>query len=92
MCAETKSNPEAIISEIDKKYGKYRTKLKVDKKLEFSNSKLYQWNLPDRICAVTISDLKNVYTLSIVVAKSSITKNTMNIDLSPICLDEICKQ
>ena len=92
MCAETKSNPEVIISEIDKKYGKYRTKLKLDKKLEFSNSKLYQWNLPDRIYAVTISDLNNVYTLSIVVAKSSITRNTMNIDLSPICLDESCKQ
>ena len=90
--AETKSNPDVIISEIDKKYGKYRTKLKLDKKLEFSNSKHYQWNLPDRIYAVTISDLNNIYTLSIVVAKSSITKNTMNIDLSPICLDEICKQ
>ena len=90
--AETKSNPDVIISEIDKKYGKYRTKLKLDKKLEFSNSKLYQWNLPDRIYAVTISDLNNIYTLSIVVAKSSITKNTMNIDLSPICLDESCKQ
>jgi hypothetical protein len=89
---ETNKNPESIISKLDKKYGAYKVKLKPDKKLDFSNSKLYQWNLPDKIYAVTISKLKDEYTLSIVVAKAGIDKNTLSVDGSPICLDNSCKE
>lgn len=89
---ETNKNPESIISKLDKKYGAYKVKLKPDKKLDFSNSKLYQWNLPDKIYAVTISKLKDEYTLSIVVARAGIDKNTISVDDSPICLDTSCKE
>jgi hypothetical protein len=89
---EINKNPESIISKLDKKYGAYKVKLKPDKKLDFSNSKLYQWNLPDKIYAVTISKLKDEYTLSIVVARAGIDKNTLSVDGSPICLDTSCKE
>jgi len=89
---ETNKSPESIISKLDKKYGSYKVKLKPDKKLDFSNSKLYQWNLPDKIYAVTISKLKDGYTLNIVIARASIDKNTLSVDGSPICLDNSCKE
>lgn len=89
---ETNKNPESLISKLDKKYGAYKVKLKPDKKLDFSNSKLYQWNLPDKIYAVTISKLKDGYTLSVVVARAGIDKNTLSVDGSPICLDNSCKE
>jgi hypothetical protein len=89
---ETDKNPESLISKLDKKYSAYKVKLKPDKKLDFSNSKLYQWNLPDKIYAVTMSKLKDGYTLSIVVARAGIDKNTLSVDSSPICLDNSCKE
>ena len=89
---ETNRNPESLISKLDKKYIAYKVKLKPDKKLDFSNSKLYQWNLPDKIYAVTISKLKGGYTLSIVVARAGIDKNILSVDGSPICLDNSCKE
>ena len=89
---ETNKNPESLISKLDKKYSAYKVKLKPDKKLDFSNSKLYQWNLPDKIYAVTISKLTGGYTLSIVVARAGIDKNTLSVDGSPICLDNSCKE
>ena len=89
---ETDKNPESLISKLDKKYGAYKVKLKPNKKLDFSNSKLYQWNLPDKIYAVAISKLKGGYTLSIVVARADIDKNTLSVDGSPICLDNNCKE
>lgn len=89
---ETKNSPSTLISKLDEKYAKYRVKLKPNKKLEFTNSKLYQWNLPNKIYAVTISNLQNDFTVSIVVADSNISKKTMAVDLSPICLDNDCKE
>lgn len=89
---ETNKNPESLILKLDKKYGAYKVKLKPDKKLDFSNSKLYQWNLPDKIYAITISKLKDGYTISIVVARANIDKNTLSVDKSPICLDNNCKE
>lgn len=89
---ETNKNPEFLISKLDEKYGAYKVKLKPDKKLNFSNSKLYQWNLPDKIYAVTVSKLKDGYTMSIVVARAGVDKNTLSVDGSPICLDNSCKE
>ncbi|MBP2616009.1 hypothetical protein [Chryseobacterium jejuense] len=90
---ETNRDPGNLINDLDKKYGKYRVKLKPNKRLEFSNSKLYQWNFPDKIYAITISKLQEKeYTVNIAVVKSNIDKNTMSIDLSPICLDKDCKE
>ncbi len=56
---ETNKNPESLISKLDKKYGAYKVKLKPNKKLDFTNSKLYQWNLPEKINAVTVTKLKD---------------------------------
>jgi hypothetical protein len=89
---ETNKNPEFLISKLDEKYGAYKVKLKLDKKLNFSNSKLYQWNLPDKIYAVTVSKLKDGYAMSIVVARAGVDKNTLSVDGSPICLDNSCKE
>ncbi|WP_027388271.1 hypothetical protein [Chryseobacterium gregarium] len=89
---ETDKNPESLISKINTKYASYKVNLKPDKNLDFSHSKLYQWNLPDKIYAITISKLKEGYTLSIVVARAGIDKNTLSVDGSPVCLDNSCKE
>lgn len=89
---ETTKNPQVLIEKIDKKFKPYKVNLKPNKKLEFSKAKLYQWNLPDKIYALTVSDLGNQYTLGIIVTKIDIDKNTLSVDTTPICLDNSCKE
>lgn len=89
---ETTKNPQVLIEKIDKKFKPYKVNLKPNKKLEFSKAKLYQWNLPDKIYALTVSDLGNQYTLGIIVTKINIDKNTLSVDTTPICLDNSCKE
>ena len=89
---DTTKNPQVLIEKIDKKFKPYKVNLKPNKKLEFSKAKLYQWNLPDKIYALTVSDLGNQYTLGIIVTKIDIDKNTLSVDTTPICLDNSCKE
>lgn len=89
---ETYENPQNIIEKIDAKFKPYRVNLKPNKKLEFSKSKSYQWNLIDKIYAVTISSLDDEYTVSVIVTKPDVDKKTLSVDSTPICLDNSCKE
>lgn len=89
---DTKENPQNLINKLDKQFKSYKVNLKPNKKFEFSKAKAYQWNLPDKIYAVTISDLGNEYTISIIVAKNNVDKNILSVDKTPICLDNTCKE
>jgi len=85
------TNEIDIISQIDKKYGKYKVTLTT--KNDFSN---YQWDTPDKYIGVAVAKYKDGFLYYLLIADKSIGGNKFPINRfsSPIkiCLDATCKE
>lgn len=82
-----------ILSQINKKYGKYAVKLK--KKNAFHN---YQWDTPEKYISLAVSDKlgDDGYMYYLVIAGKTAVDNKFPIDFFSkpviICLDKSCKE